>query len=45
VPTLAVDGRYVALGSTYVEILANVDQLIAKVRAERAGAKVPAKHP
>lgn len=45
VPTLAVDGRYVALGNTYVEILANTDQLIARVRAERAGPKVPAKHP
>jgi protein dithiol oxidoreductase (disulfide-forming) len=45
VPTIAVDGRYVALGNTYVEILANTDQLIAKVRAERAGPKVPAKHP
>jgi protein dithiol oxidoreductase (disulfide-forming) len=44
VPTLAVDGRYVALGNTYLEILANVDQLIAKVRAERAAVKA-VKHP
>jgi thiol:disulfide interchange protein DsbA len=44
VPTLAVDGRYVALGNTYAEILANVDQLIAKVRAERAAVKA-VKHP
>jgi thiol:disulfide interchange protein DsbA len=44
VPTLAVDGRYVALGNTYPEILANTDQLIAKVRAERAGVKA-GKHP
>ena len=44
VPTLAVDGRYVALGNTYAEILANVDQLITKVRAERAAVKA-VKHP
>jgi thiol:disulfide interchange protein DsbA len=39
VPTLAIDGRYVAIGHDHDEILRNVDQLIAKVRAERAAAK------
>ena len=44
VPTLAVDGRYVALGNTFPEILKNTDALIAKVRAEHAAAaKPPAK--
>ena len=38
VPTLAVDGKYVALGDTFTEILANTDQLIAKARAEHAAA-------
>jgi protein dithiol oxidoreductase (disulfide-forming) len=38
VPTLAVDGRYVALGDTQLELLANTDKLIAKVRAEHAAA-------
>ena len=38
VPTMAVDGRYVALGDSFTEILANTDKLIAKVRAEHAAA-------
>jgi protein dithiol oxidoreductase (disulfide-forming) len=38
VPTLAVDGRYLALGDTQLELLANTDKLIAKVRAEHAAA-------
>lgn len=42
VPTLAVDGRYVALGNTFPEILKNTDALIAKVRAEHAAAPKPA---
>jgi protein dithiol oxidoreductase (disulfide-forming) len=46
VPTLAVDGRYVALGDSQLEILANTDKLIAKVRAEHAAAaKVAAPAP
>lgn len=35
VPTLAVDGKYVALGDTFPDILANTDMLIAKERAEQ----------
>jgi hypothetical protein len=38
VPTLAVDGKYVALGNTFPEILKNTDALIAKARAEHAAA-------
>jgi len=41
VPTLAVDGRYVALGNTFPEILKNTDALVAKVRAEHAAASKP----
>jgi protein dithiol oxidoreductase (disulfide-forming) len=41
VPTLVVEGKYVALGSTLSELLTNTDKLIAKVRAEHAAA-VPA---
>lgn len=43
VPTLAVDGRYVALGDTFPEILKNTDALVAKVRAERAATAKPAR--
>jgi thiol:disulfide interchange protein DsbA len=39
VPTLVVAGKYVPLGNEHTEILKNADQLIAKVRAERAAAK------
>ena len=42
VPTLVVDGKYVALGNTLSELLSNTDLLIAKVRAEHAAA-APAK--
>lgn len=35
VPTLAVDGKYLAGGKDFDEALANADKLIAKVRAER----------
>ena len=38
VPTVAIDGRYVALGNEQPEILVNADKLIKKVRAERAKA-------
>jgi thiol:disulfide interchange protein DsbA len=41
VPTLAVDGKYVALGDTFQDILANTSQLIAK---ERASGAALAKH-
>jgi protein dithiol oxidoreductase (disulfide-forming) len=49
VPTMAVDGKYVALGDTFEDILANTDLLIAKVRAQLrtahpAAAATPAKH-
>lgn len=43
VPTLAVDGKYVALGNTFPEILKNTDALIAKVRAARAAAPAAAR--
>ncbi len=43
IPTLAVGGKYVALGDSFPEILANTDKLIAKVRAERAVANAGAK--
>jgi len=50
VPTMAVDGRYVAMAdpapgeSAYlVQLLANTDKLIARVRAARAAAVKPAK--
>jgi thiol:disulfide interchange protein DsbA len=36
VPTMAVNGEYVAQGSTLPEILANTSKLIERVRAERA---------
>jgi thiol:disulfide interchange protein DsbA len=38
IPMLVVDGRYIALGNSFSELLANTDKLIAKVRAERAPA-------
>jgi len=40
IPTMAVAGKYIALGDTFTLLLANTDKLIAKVRAE---AKAP--HP
>jgi protein dithiol oxidoreductase (disulfide-forming) len=39
VPTMAVNGQYVALGSTFPEILGNTTKLIARVRAARGGAR------
>jgi thiol:disulfide interchange protein DsbA len=51
VPSMAVDGRYVAMADPaggelpYLnQLLATVDQLIAKARAERAAAKPAAQH-
>jgi protein dithiol oxidoreductase (disulfide-forming) len=44
VPTMAVNGEYVAEGATFAEILVNTDKLIAKVRAERASAAPATKH-
>jgi protein dithiol oxidoreductase (disulfide-forming) len=44
VPTMAVNGEYLAQGQTFAEILNNTDKLIAKVRAERASAAAAAKH-
>lgn len=41
IPTMAVAGKYVAIGNSFTEILANTDKLIGKVRAERPAA--PAK--
>jgi thiol:disulfide interchange protein DsbA len=43
VPTLVIDGKYVAIGNSHAEILANAGKLIAKVRAERAAAAPAAK--
>lgn len=44
VPTMAVNGEYVAQGKTFAEILDNTDKLIAKVRAEHGSATPAAKH-
>jgi thiol:disulfide interchange protein DsbA len=38
VPALAVDGKYLVLGGSFEQLLANTDGVIAKVRAERAAA-------
>jgi len=38
VPSLAVAGKYMVLGNSYEEILAHLDAVVAKVRAERAAA-------
>ena len=38
VPSLAVAGKYVAMGNTLEQLLSNTGALIAKVRAERAAA-------
>ena len=35
VPGLAVGGKYVVMGNSFEQLLANTDALIAKVRAER----------
>jgi thiol:disulfide interchange protein DsbA len=39
VPTLAINGRYIVLGDSYTQILANADKVIAMVRAGQAAAK------
>ena len=44
VPTMAVNGEYVARGDTFAEILSNTDQLIARVRAAHGAAAPAAKH-
>jgi protein dithiol oxidoreductase (disulfide-forming) len=36
VPALAVDGKYLILGTSFEQLLANTDAVIAKVRADRA---------
>lgn len=38
VPGLAVAGKYVVMGNSFEQLLANTNALIAKVRAERTGA-------
>lgn len=38
VPALVVDGKYIALGNSFDGMLANLDALIDKARAERAAA-------
>ena len=35
VPSLTVDGKYMVMGNTFEQLLANTDALIAKLRAER----------
>jgi hypothetical protein len=35
---LAVDGRYVVMGNTFEQLLANAEALVAKARASRAAA-------
>ena len=44
IPTMAVNGEYVAQGDTLAQILDNTDKLIARVRAERAATTPAAKH-
>jgi protein dithiol oxidoreductase (disulfide-forming) len=44
VPTMAVNGEYLAMGSKFAEILANTDRLIAQVQTEARAAGTP-KHP
>jgi thiol:disulfide interchange protein DsbA len=43
VPTMAVAGKYLAMGENFTQILANTDKLIAKARAEEVAAKPAAK--
>jgi len=45
IPTMAVQGEYVALGDSFAEILTNTDGLIAKIRTEGAPTQGAAKHP
>ncbi|HEY0768210.1 MAG TPA: thiol:disulfide interchange protein DsbA/DsbL [Steroidobacteraceae bacterium] len=44
IPTLAVNGRYIVLGGTFTEILANADKVIALARAEAAAGGTATKH-
>jgi protein dithiol oxidoreductase (disulfide-forming) len=44
VPTLAVNGEYLAMGQNFAEILTNTDRLIAQVQTEARAAGPPAKH-
>lgn len=39
VPMVVVDGRYVIEGNSYGDVLKNLDQILAKVRAEKGGDK------
>jgi len=41
VPSLAVAGKYVVMGNSFEQLLANANALIAKVRAERAASGHP----
>jgi thiol:disulfide interchange protein DsbA len=38
VPSLAVAGKYIVLGNSYAEMMAHLEGVVAKVRAERAAA-------
>jgi protein dithiol oxidoreductase (disulfide-forming) len=42
VPGIAVGGKYVVMGNSFEQMLANASALIAKVRAERGAAAAPA---
>jgi thiol:disulfide interchange protein DsbA len=44
VPTMAVNGEYLAMGTNLAEILANTDRLIAQVQTEARTAAPTAKH-
>jgi protein dithiol oxidoreductase (disulfide-forming) len=44
VPMLAVGGKYLVIGNSFEQMLANADGIIAKVRAERAAAAGTAAH-
>jgi protein dithiol oxidoreductase (disulfide-forming) len=43
IPALIIDGRYLALGDTHEEMLANADKAIAATRAARKAAAAKAK--
>jgi protein dithiol oxidoreductase (disulfide-forming) len=44
VPSLAVGGKYVVMGNSFEQLLANTDALIAKVRAERGAGAAAGAH-
>ena len=44
VPTMAVNGEYLAMGKTLAEILANTDRLIAQVQSEARAPGTPPQH-